>query len=178
MPQKLEKSLYLRRHYQIVSWKVELYVFLRSEASVKYRSSIGQVLVNRQVYRPIGVSVDISVDTRPIYRPVLDRVSTDTLPSNRPISTDVSVEAPIRYMIRASFLATQYAKCSYGMAFILHILWSIWISEWRPKIVKRRNWERFGWFAQSDLDTEWVCTAWLVWIQHWAMLQVSKIEQP
>ena len=28
-----------------------------------------------------GLSVDISVDTRPIYRPVLDRVSTDTRPS-------------------------------------------------------------------------------------------------
>ena len=48
------------------------------QVSVKYRSSIGQVSVNRQVYRPIGVSVDTSVGTRPIYRPVLDRISTDT----------------------------------------------------------------------------------------------------
>ena len=59
--------------------------------SVKYRSSIGQVSVNRQVYRPIGVLVD----TRPIYRPVLDRVSTDVSTDiSTDISTDVSVEAP------------------------------------------------------------------------------------
>ena len=35
------------------------------------------------VYRPIGVSVDTSADTPPIYRRILDRVS-----------TDISVEAP------------------------------------------------------------------------------------
>ena len=61
------------------------------QMSVKYRwSSIGEVSVNRQVYRTIGVSVDTSVDTRPIHRPVLEyrailgRVTTDG-------STDVSV---------------------------------------------------------------------------------------
>ena len=46
--------------------------------SVKYRGNISEVSVNHQVYRPIGVSVHTSVDTRPIYRPILDRVSTDT----------------------------------------------------------------------------------------------------
>ena len=40
-------------------------------------NTLGEVSVNRQIYRPIGVSVDTSVDTPPIYRPTLDRVSTD-----------------------------------------------------------------------------------------------------
>ena len=43
-----------------------------SEASVKYRWSIGE----RQLYRPIGVPVDISGDTQLIYRPIPNRVST------------------------------------------------------------------------------------------------------
>ena len=46
--------------------------------SVKYQWGIGEVSVNHQVYRPIGVSVDTLVDTQPIYRPILDRVSTDS----------------------------------------------------------------------------------------------------
>ena len=48
------------------------------EVSVKYRWSLGEVSVSHQVYRPIAVSVDTLVDTRLIYRPILDRVSTDT----------------------------------------------------------------------------------------------------
>ena len=35
--------------------------------------------MNRQVYRPIGVSVDTSVDTPPIYRRILNRVPTEIL---------------------------------------------------------------------------------------------------
>ena len=42
--------------------------------SVKYRRNIGEVSVSHEVYRPIGVSVDTSVDTRPIYWPILDHL--------------------------------------------------------------------------------------------------------
>ena len=55
--------------------------------SVKHRWSIGEPLL----YRPIGVSVDISVDTQLIYQPSIDRYTVDT----RPILGRVPVEIPI-----------------------------------------------------------------------------------
>ena len=48
------------------------------KVSLKYWCSISEVLVNHQEYRPIGVSVDTSVYTWPMYRPILDQVLTDT----------------------------------------------------------------------------------------------------
>ena len=54
-------------------------------------NTLGEVLVDRQIYRLIGVSVDSSVNTPQIYRPILDRVSTNV---STYASVDISVEAP------------------------------------------------------------------------------------
>ena len=79
-----------RPMYQLINGPINRYTWWRysiSEASVQYWWSIGEVSVNHQVHRLIGVSVDTSVDVRPIYRPILDWVSTD-------VSTDALVTAP------------------------------------------------------------------------------------
>ena len=57
----------------------------------RQNATVGEASVNRQIYRPIEVSVDTLVDTPPIYRPILDRVSTNV---STDALVDTSVEAP------------------------------------------------------------------------------------
>ena len=87
--------------------------------SVQYRWSISEVSVNHQVYWPIGAWVDTLVDAWPIYRPILDRVSTDTWSTIDPYSIKYwptyrlmhRSQPPIRYMILDELLICFFGKC-------------------------------------------------------------------
>ena len=73
-----------RPMYQLIYWPISTNTLSEGKVLVKYWWSLGEVLVNHQVYRLIGVSVDTSVNTWLIYRPILDWVSTNTwLTTNR-----------------------------------------------------------------------------------------------
>ena len=73
---------YYRPMYREIYWQMSLPIY-RPMSRPIYRWSIGEASVKywwsideRQLYRPIRVSVDISVDTPLIYLPILNRVST------------------------------------------------------------------------------------------------------
>ena len=60
-----------------ISTDINLNTNGEGKVSLKHWCIISEVSVNHQVYRPIGVSVDIMVDTWSMYRPILDRSSVD-----------------------------------------------------------------------------------------------------
>ena len=113
--------------------------------SVKHRWSIGE----RHLYRPIGVSVDVSVDTQLIYQPSIDRYTVDTRPIlgrvsgeiSIDISTDTSVAAPHRIHVPISFPFSKNLRRVKTISQVLTRTWTDW-QTWTCNFERRFRYRR------------------------------------